>query len=112
VVDLGDGCQSGETGSKTLITWEIIKREGKNNWVFDYTISDGPTTVKSGANVEVTGNSTQVSFEMDNETAVSKTFTLTVLNVADGCGPETETGNNTGGATLLGVPATSDIISN
>ena len=68
--------------------------------------------VKSGANVEVTGNSTQVSFEMDNETAVAKTFTLTVLNVADDCGPETETGNNTGEATLLGVPATSDIINN
>lgn len=112
VVDLGDGCQSGETGSKTLITWEIIQHEGKNNWVFDYTISDGTTTVKSGANVEVTGNRTQVFFEMDNETAVSKTFTLTVLNVADDCGPETETGNNTGGGTLLGVPATSDIISN
>lgn len=112
VVDLGDGCQSGETGSKTLVTWEIIQIEGKNNWTFDYTISDGTTTVKSGANVEVTGNSTQVSFEMDNETAVSKTFTLTVFNVADDCGPETETGNNTGGATLFGVPATSDIISN
>ncbi len=110
VVDLGNSCQSGETGSTTTITWDINLLHGSNNWSYDYTINDGTTDVQTGTNVNATGN-IQISYTMSNETATNKTYTITLTNVKDNCGvAETNTGNNSDTATLYGVPNTGDII--
>lgn len=112
VEDLGNSCQSGETGSTTTVTWDITKIAGTATWTFDYEITEGATVVASGNNVAANGN-TQVSFDADNETAQSKTFTLSIFNVQDACGTdESNTTNNSDSVTLYGVPATSDIITN
>ena len=111
VVDLGNSCQSGETGSTTTITWDITKNIGStDDWTYDYTINDGSDNVDSGINVNATGN-IQISYDADNETATDKTYTITLTNVLDNCGvAETNTGNNSDSATLFGVPATGEII--
>lgn len=112
VEDLGNSCQSGETGSTTMITWDITKISGSTDWTFDYEIGEGATVLASGSNVAANGN-TQVRFEMDNETAQSKTFTITISNVKDACGAsETNTANNSDSVTIDGVPDTGDIITN
>ncbi len=110
VEDLGNACQNGETGSTTTIIWDITKISGTNNWTFDYEIKEGSVTVDSNTNVSATGN-TQVSFGINNETDQDKIFTITISNVQDNCGVnEINTGNNSDQATLYGVPATSEII--
>ncbi len=112
VEDLGNSCQSGETGSTTTVTWNIIKQTGTENWTFDYQIKEGTTTVASGSNIAVNGNA-EVSIEIDNETAKNKTLVLTILNVKDDCGTsETNATNNSDTVTLIGVPDTGDIITN
>ena len=112
VEDLGNSCQSGETGSTTTITWDINLLQGSNAWTYDYTINDGTTDVQTGTNENATG-STQISYIMNNQTATNKTYTITITNVKDACGvSETNTGNNSDIATMFGVPATSDISAN
>ncbi|WP_347839187.1 GEVED domain-containing protein [uncultured Draconibacterium sp.] len=112
VQDLGNSCQSGETGSTTTVTWNITKLSGTDDWTFDYEITEGATVVASGNNVGANGN-TKVSFDADNETAQSKTYTLTITNVRDACGVnEINTTNNSDSVTLDGVPDTSDINTN
>lgn len=112
VEDLGNSCQSGETGSTTMITWDITKIFGSTDWTFDYEINEGATILVSRSNVAAYGN-TQVSFEVDNETAQSKTFIITISNVKDACGAdETNTANNSDSVTLDGIPDTGDIITN
>jgi hypothetical protein len=112
VEDLGNSCQSGETGSTTTITWDITLVQGSNSWTYDYTINDGTTDVQTGTNVNASGN-IQISYDMNNTTAVNKTYTITLTNVKDNCGvAETNTGNNSDVATMYGVPPTSDITTN
>ena len=73
---------------------------------------EGADTVESGNDISATGN-THVSFDMDNETAQSKIYTIRILNVKDACGAsETNAVNNSNTATFYGVPDTSEIISN
>lgn len=112
VVDLGNSCQSGETGSTTTITWDVNLLQGSNTWTYDYIIKEGLTTLQSGTNVNATGN-IQRDYSMDNATAVNKTYTITITNVKDNCGvAEINTANNSDSATMFGVPATSDISTN
>ena len=112
VADLGNSCQSGETGSTTTLTWNITKLAGTADWTFDYTIKDsGDNLMDSGINVTANGNTT-VSYEMSNVTAVNTTLTLTITNVTDDCTAETNTTNNSDAATLFGLPNTSEITSN
>lgn len=112
IEDLGNSCQSGETGSTTTVVWDLTKLSGTNDWIFDYTIAEGATIVDSATAISATGD-TQISFEIDNQTATSKTYTLTVSNVKDNCGSsETRTVNNSDQAVLYGVPDTGDIITN
>ncbi len=113
VADLGDGCQSGETGSTTTLIWDITKLSGSDSWTYSYTITDGISEVASGSDIAVSTNTIQVVYDMPNETAVSKTYTLTVTNVTDSCGSsETNIGNNSDIATFHGLPETSEITSN
>jgi hypothetical protein len=110
VEDLGNSCQSGETGSTTTITWDITLVQGSNSWTYDYTINDGTNDVQTGTNVNATGN-IQISYVMNNETGTDKTYTITLTNVKDNCGvAETNTANNSDTVTLFGVPNTGDII--
>jgi hypothetical protein len=110
VEDLGNSCQSGETGSTTTITWDITLVQGSNSWTYDYTINDGTTDVQTGTNVNASGN-IQISYVMNNETGTDKTYTITLTNVKDNCGvAETNTANNSDVVTLFGVPNTGDII--
>ncbi len=110
VVDLGNSCQSGETGSTTTITWDVNLLQGSNSWTYDYTINDGTNDVQTGTGENATGN-IQISYIMNNETAVNKTYTITLTNVKDNCGvAEINTGNNSDVATLYGVPNTGEII--
>ncbi|HPF50266.1 MAG TPA: GEVED domain-containing protein [Draconibacterium sp.] len=112
VVDLGNSCQSGETGSTTTITWDITKIAGTNAWTFDYEIKEGTTTIASATNVSATGN-TQLSVDVNNETGQNKTFTISISNVKDACGTsETNSVNNSDSVTLYGVPDTGDINTN
>ncbi len=112
VENLGNSCQSGETGSTTTITWDITLVQGSNSWTYDYTIKEGLTTLQTGTNVNVSGN-IQISYPASNTTATDKTYTITLTNVKDNCGvAETNTGNNSDSATLFGVPDTSDITTN
>lgn len=103
VEDLGNSCQSGETGSTTEIIWNINKLAGTDNWTYDYNIKLGALTVASGTGDET---DTQISYQATNETATNKTYTITITNVKDNCGvAEINTGNNSDSATLFGVPA-------
>ncbi|WP_319500448.1 MBG domain-containing protein [uncultured Draconibacterium sp.] len=112
VEDLGNSCQSGETGSTTTVTWDITILSGTTDWTFDYEITEGATVLASGSNIAASGN-TQVSFDADNETAQSKTFTITISNVQDACGVGgINTLYNSDSVTLYGVPNTSDISTN
>ena len=110
VIDLGNSCQGGETGSTTIITWDINLLQGSNSWTYNYTINDGTTDVEAGTNVSATGN-IQISYTMNNQTTTNKTYTITITNVKDECGAaEVNTGNNSDSATLYGVPNTGEII--
>lgn len=110
--DLGNSCQSGETGSTTTLTWYLTKISGTDDWTFDYEIKEGTTIVASASSVSATGNA-QVSVDVNNETGQSKTFTIIISNVKDACGSnETNTVNNNDSVTLYGVPDTSDINTN
>ena len=112
VADLGDFCQSGETGSTTEIIWQVNLLAGTNNLTFDYTINDGTSDIVTETGVTATGNTT-VTYSLTNETAVHKTLTLTITNVADACGVgESNTTNNSDSVTAFGVPDTSDITTN
>ncbi len=110
VVDAGDECQSGESGI-SVASWTINKTGGANNWVFDYVIKEGPTTVFSGTGVAANGGSASIQYNVTNAAGVDKTYTFIISNVYDQFNtPETNLGDNEDTVTLWGVPATSDIM--
>jgi len=110
VDNLENSCQSGETGTQTIITWNIIKFSGVDNWSFDYVISDGLSDVDSGTKSGLTGSGTQLSFTFNNSTGIDQTYTLTLTNVQDNCTTEQNTTNNSDSVILWGVPDTGEII--
>lgn len=112
VLDLGNGCQSGETGSTTTLIWDIEKITGTGNWTYCYTILEGTNEMQRGTDIAVSGSSTQVVYEMENSTAELKTFMLEITGVKDNCGiNETNLENNSDTVTFYGVPNT-EITSN
>jgi PKD repeat protein len=112
IEDLGNSCQSGETGTQTQLTWDVTLVTGTNSWTYDYTINDGTSNVATGTNVSASGN-IQISYTMNNTTATDITYTLTLTNVKDNCSvSETNTANNSDAAIMYGVPNTSNITTN
>jgi hypothetical protein len=112
VVDLGNFCQSGETGTTTEITWQVSLLSGTTDWTFDYAIHDGINDVVFETGIVASGN-TMITYHATNETAAHKTFTLTITNVADACGTgESNTENNSDQVTVYGVPDTGNILTN
>ena len=110
--DLGDECQSGDTGSSSVASWTINKTGGTENWVFDYQIKVGTTTVAFGNEIAANGSSTSIEYIVSNEAGVDKTYTFIISNVYDEFGtPETNLTDNEDSVTLWGVPNTSIITS-
>ncbi|MDX9881255.1 MAG: choice-of-anchor L domain-containing protein [Prolixibacteraceae bacterium] len=109
VVDAGDECQSGDTGT-SVASWTINKTGGASNWSFDYEIKVGPTTEYSASGVLVSGASTSIEYIVSNQAGVDKTYTFIISNVYDEFNtPETNLTDNEDTVTLWGVPNTSEI---
>jgi len=109
VVDAGDECQSGDTGT-SVASWTINKTGGASNWSFDYEIKVGPTTEYSASGVLVSEASTSIGYIVSNQAGVDKTYTFIISNVYDEFNtPETNLTDNEDTVTLWGVPNTSEI---
>jgi hypothetical protein len=112
VVDLGNSCQSGETGSQTSVAWTVNKLSGVGSWTYYYEIKNGSTVV-ANATRTVTGSADSVNFTVNNITNTNLNYTITISGVSDDCGTtETNTANNSDTVTLFGVPDTGDIHTN
>lgn len=109
VTPLGNTCQSGETGSSTIV-WNITKETGTDNWNYDYTIKNGSSNVVDSGTGSANGD-TEISYStVTNTPGVNQTFTLTIFNVKDNCGiAETDETNNANTTILYGVPNTGEI---
>lgn len=106
VADLGDSCQSGDTGTQSTITWIINKLSGAGNWGFTWKIkNDANTEVASGTKTGLSNSSTTVSYTANNTAGVNQTYTIEITGVTDNCGTsDMNTANNSDSVTLLGIP--------